>query len=195
MEVFIGTIQPFAFNFAPRNWAFCAGQLLPISQYQALFALIGTTYGGDGTQTFKLPDLQGRLPIGQGNGPGLSQRLIGDVDGVESVMATQANLPTHTHSTAALAVSAAVQLADTASNPVTAPTATHAFIGASGGGPGSASIFSDQQGASPVPLNGVSTSLTGTLALAGQGLPMDTMNPFLVINFSIALNGVFPSRD
>ena len=66
MEVFIGTIQPFAFNFAPRNWAFCAGQLLPISQYQALYALIGTTYGGDGTQTFKLPDLQGRLPIGQG---------------------------------------------------------------------------------------------------------------------------------
>jgi len=141
MEVFIGTIQPFAFNFAPRNWAFCAGQLLPISQYQALYALIGTTYGGDGTQTFKLPDLQGRLPIGQGNGPGLSQRLIGDVDGVESVMATQANLPTHTHSTAALAVSAAVQLAATASNPLTAPSAANAFIGASGGGPGSASIF------------------------------------------------------
>ncbi|MCK6191122.1 MULTISPECIES: tail fiber protein [unclassified Pseudomonas] len=195
MEVFIGTIQPFAFNFAPRDWALCAGQTLPLSQYQALFALIGTTYGGTGTTNFMLPNLQGRLPVGQGAGAGLTPRVIGQVSGTESVTATLANLPAHTHGTTALKASTSVQLANAASNPANAPTTTNSFIGASGTGPGSATIYSDQQGASPVPLNGVSTTVTGTIDPAGQGQPMGTMNPFLVINFSIALNGLFPTRD
>ncbi|MBI6910987.1 phage tail protein [Pseudomonas palleroniana] len=195
MEVFIGTIQPFAFNFAPRDWALCAGQTLSISQYQALFALITTTYGGDGVQSFKLPDLQGRLPIGQGNGANLSPRVIGALAGVENVTATLANLPTHTHGTAAFTSTTTVQLTSVTSNPVTVPTAANAFIGASGPGPGSATIYSDQQGANPVTLKGVSTTLTGTIDPAGQGQAMATMNPFLVINFSIALNGIFPSRS
>lgn len=195
MEVFIGTIQPFAFNFAPRDWALCAGQTLPLSQYQALFALIGTTYGGTGSTNFMLPNLQGRLPVGQGAGAGLTQRVIGQVSGTESVTATLANLPAHTHGTTALKASTSVQLANAASNPANAPTTTNSFIGASGTGPGSAAIYSDQQGASPVPLNGVSTTVTGTIDPAGQGQPMSTMNPFLVINFSIALNGIFPTRD
>ncbi|WP_460132405.1 phage tail protein [Pseudomonas sp. S1_E04] len=195
MEVFIGTIQPFAFNFAPRDWSLCAGQTLSISQFQALFALLSVTYGGDGVQTFKLPDLQGRLPIGQGNGAGLTPRIIGEFAGTESVTATLANLPNHTHGTATLAASTSVQLTSVASNPVSTPTATRAFIGASGPGPGSATIYSDQQGANPVTLQGVNTTLTGTLAPAGQGLPMGTMNPFLAINFSIALNGIFPPRS
>lgn len=195
MEVFIGTIQPFAFNFAPRDWALCAGQTLPLSQYQALFALIGTTYGGTGTTNFMLPNLQGRLPVGQGAGAGLTPRVIGQVSGTESVTATLANLPAHTHGTTALKASTSVQLANAASNPANAPTTTNSFIGASGTGPGSATIYSDQQGASPVPLNGVSTTVTGTIDPAGQGQPMSTMNPFLVINFSIALNGIFPTRD
>ncbi|MFN3355202.1 MAG: phage tail protein [Pseudomonas sp.] len=195
MEVFIGTIQPFAFNFAPRDWALCAGQTLPLSQYQALFALIGITYGGTGSTNFMLPNLQGRLPVGQGAGAGLTQRVIGQVSGTESVTATLANLPAHTHGTTALKASTSVQLANAASNPANAPTTTNSFIGASGTGPGSAAIYSDQQGASPVPLNGVSTTVTGTIDPAGQGQPMSTMNPFLVINFSIALNGIFPTRD
>ncbi|EFQ66069.1 phage tail collar [Pseudomonas fluorescens WH6] len=195
MEVFIGTIQPFAFNFAPRDWALCAGQTLSVSQYQTLFALIGITYGGTGSTTFMLPNLQGRLPVGQGNGLGLTPRVIGEVAGTESVTATLANLPAHTHGIAALTASTSVQLTNAASNPVNTPTATNSFIGASGTGPGSASIYSDQQGASPVPLKGVSTTLTGTIDPAGQGQPMGSMNPFLVINFSIALSGYFPSRD
>ena len=195
MEVFIGTIQPFAFNFAPRDWALCAGQTLSVSQYQTLFALIGITYGGNGSTTFMLPNLQGRLPVGQGGGLGLTPRVIGEVAGTESVTATLANLPAHTHGIAALTASTSVQLTNAASNPVNTPTATNSFIGASGTGPGSASIYSDQQGASPVPLKGVSTTLTGTIDPAGQGLPMGSMNPFLVINFSIALSGYFPSRD
>ncbi|WP_141064918.1 phage tail protein [Pseudomonas lactucae] len=195
MEVFIGTIQPFAFNFAPRDWALCAGQTLSVSQYQTLFALIGITYGGNGSTTFMLPNLQGRLPVGQGGGLGLTPRVIGEVAGTESVTATLANLPAHTHGIAALTASTSVQLTNAASNPVNTPTATNSFIGASGTGPGSASIYSDQQGASPVPLKGVSTTLTGTIDPAGQGQPMGSMNPFLVINFSIALSGYFPSRD
>jgi microcystin-dependent protein len=194
MEVFIGTIQPFAFNFAPQGWALCEGQILSLNQYQALFALIGTTYGGNGSQNFGLPNLQGRLPIGQGNGVNLSPRVIGEFSGTESVTATQANLPVHTHATTTLAASTSVQLTSAVSNPVTTPTATNAYIGASGTGPGSASIYSDQQGANPVALKGVNTTLTGTIAPAGQGLPMGTMNPFLVINYSIALTGLFPSR-
>ena len=195
MEVFIGTIQPFAFNFAPQGWALCAGQTLSISQNQALFALITTTYGGDGVQTFKLPDLQGRLPIGQGSGVGLTTRVAGEFSGTESVTATLVNLPAHTHTATAITATTAIQLTSVTSNPVTTPTATNSFIGASGGGPGSASIYSDQQGANPVPLKGVSTTVTSpTIGPAGQGQPMATMNPFLAINFSIALNGIFPSR-
>ena len=195
MEVFIGTIQPFAFDFAPRDWALCAGQTLPLNQYQALFSLLGTIYGGNGVQNFMLPNLQGRMPIGQGNGAGLTARVIGQFSGTESVTATLINLPTHTHATTPLNATTSVQLAITASNPVTTPSATNAFLGASGGGPGSASIYSDQQGATPVALLGVSTAVTGgAISPAGQGQPMATMNPYLAINFSIALNGIFPSR-
>ncbi|ARB27557.1 tail fiber protein [Pseudomonas tolaasii] len=196
MEVFIGTIQPFAFDFAPRDWALCAGQTMPISQYQALFALLGVNYGGNGTTTFLLPNLQGRMPIGQGSGAGLSPRVIGEASGTESVTATLLNLPNHTHAMTPLTVNTSVQLTITASNPVTIPTATNSFIGASGGGPGSASIYSDQQGATPVPLKGVSNAVTGgAITPTGQGQPMGIMNPFLAINFSIALNGIFPSRS
>ena len=195
MEVFIGTIQPFAFDFAPRDWALCAGQTLPLNQYQALFSLLGTIYGGNGVQNFMLPNLQGRMPIGQGNGAGLTARVIGQFSGTESVTATLINLPTHTHATTPLNATTSVQLAITASNPVTTPSATNAFLGASGGGPGSASIYSDQQGATPVALQGVSTAVTcGAIRPAGQGQPMATLNPDLAINFSIALNGIFPSR-
>ncbi|OPA94819.1 phage tail protein [Pseudomonas fluorescens] len=196
MEVFIGTIQPFAFDFAPRDWALCNGQAMPIAQYQALFSLLGVIYGGNGTTTFLLPNLQGRMPIGQGPGAGLTPRVIGQVSGTESVTATLLNLPTHTHAIAPITVTTSVQLAVPATNPVTLPTATNSFIGASGGGPGSASIYSDQQGATPVALQGVSNTVGGgAITPTGQGQPLGIMNPFLAINFSIALNGIFPSRS
>ncbi|UZE18210.1 MULTISPECIES: phage tail protein [Pseudomonas] len=195
MEVFMGTIQPFAFNFAPNGWALCYGQTLGISQYQALFSLLGTYYGGNGTTNFMLPNLQGRLPLGQGNGLNLTPRVIGEVSGTENVTATINNLPAHTHTLAGLTASTTLQLANPASNPVNTPTATNSFIGTSGTGPGSAAIYSDQIGASPVPVKGVSTSIDGTISPAGNGLPMAIMNPFLAVNFSVALNGLFPSRN
>ncbi|MCJ8203321.1 tail fiber protein [Pseudomonas sp. RGM2987] len=195
MEVFIGTIQPFAFNFAPRDWALCNGQTLSLAQYQTLFALIGVTYGGDGQTTFLLPNLQGRMPVGQGNGLGLTPRVIGMVSGTENVTATINNLPNHTHALTGITANTTLQLANPASNPVNTPTATNSFIGTSGTGPGAANIYSDQVGASPVPLQGVSTTVSGTISPTGNGLPMEIMNPFLAINFSIALQGYFPSRN
>lgn len=98
-EPFIGEIKMFGGNFAPRGWAFCHGQLLPINEYPALFSLLGNTYGGDGRTTFKLPDLQGRAPVGQGRGPGLSERRLGEMFGAETVTLTTSQLPAHTHST------------------------------------------------------------------------------------------------
>ncbi|BBP56688.1 tail fiber protein [Pseudomonas sp. St316] len=195
MEVFMGTIQSFAFNFAPNGWALCNGQTLAVSQYQALFSLLGTYYGGNGTTNFTLPDLQGRLPMGQGNGLGLTPRVIGEVAGTENVTATLNNLPNHTHALAGITASTTLQLANPASNPANTPTATNSFIGTSGTGPGAANIYSDQVGASPVPLKGVTTTVSGTVSPTGNGLPMAIMNPFLAINFSIALNGLFPSRN
>lgn len=195
MEVFMGTVQSFAFNFAPNGWALCNGQTLGISQYQALFSLLGTYYGGNGTTNFMLPNLQGRLPMAQGNGLGLTPRVIGESSGTETVTATITNLPNHTHALSGLTATTTLQLASPASNPVTNPTATNSYIGASGGGPGSASIYSDAQGAAAVPLKGVATTVTGEISSAGNGLPLETMNPFLVLNFSIALNGLFPSRN
>ncbi|MCP1453585.1 MULTISPECIES: phage tail protein [Pseudomonas] len=195
MEVFIGTIQSFAFNFAPRDWALCNGQTLSLSQYQTLFALIGVTYGGNGQTTFMLPNLQGRLPLGQGNGLGLTPRVIGEISGTENVSATLNNLPNHTHTLTGITASTTLQLANPASNPVNTPTATNSFIGTSGTGPGSAAIYSDQIGASPVPLQGVTTAVSGSVSATGNGMPMEVMNPFLAINFSIALQGYFPSRN
>ncbi|ROM66193.1 phage tail protein [Pseudomonas brassicacearum] len=195
MEVFIGTIQSFAFSFAPSNWALCNGQTLSLSQYQTLFALIGVTYGGNGQTTFMLPNLQGRLPLGQGTGLGLTPRVMGEVSGTENVTATLNNLPNHTHTLAGLVAATTLKLANPASNPVNTPTATNSFIGTSGTGPGSAAIYSDQIGASPVSLQGVSTTINGTISPTGNGLPMAVMNPFLAINFSIALQGYFPSRN
>ncbi|WP_053148925.1 phage tail protein [Pseudomonas sp. P97.38] len=195
MEVFMGTIQSFAFNFAPSGWALCNGQTLAISQYQALFSLLGTYYGGNGQTNFMLPNLQGRLPMGQGNGLGLTPRVIGEVSGTENVTATLNNLPNHTHTLTGITAATTVQLANPASNPANAPTPTNSFIGTSGTGPGAANIYSDQVGATPVPLKGVTTTVSGTVAPTGNGLPMAIMNPFLAINFSIALNGLFPSRN
>jgi len=195
MEVFIGTIQSFAFNFAPRGWALCNGQTIGIAQNSALFSLLGVTYGGNGQTTFMLPNLQSRLPMGMGTGLGLSPRTIGEVAGTENVTATINNLPNHTHALVGVSASTTLQLANPASNPVNTPTPTNSFIGTSGTGPGSAAIYSDQMGASPVTLQGVTTTVSGTVAPTGGNTPMAIMNPFLAINFSIALEGLFPSRN
>ncbi|MFL1495599.1 phage tail protein [Pseudomonas sp. O64] len=195
MDVYMGTVMTFAFNYAPSGWALCNGQIINIAQNQALFAVLGTVYGGNGVQTFGLPNLQSRAPICQGTGPGLSTRTMGEISGAETVTSTVNNLPNHTHTMAGVTATTTVQLANPASNPLGDPTTTNSYIGASGSGPGLANIFSDAQGASPVPLKGAQTAISGSISPTGNGLPMAIMNPHLVLNFSIALEGIFPTRN
>ncbi len=170
-EPFLGEIKMFAGNFAPRNYAFCNGQLLPIQQNTALFSLLGTTYGGNGQTNFALPDLRGRAPIHQHQGPGLSSQVIGESLGQESITLNATQLPSHTHRQ-----QASTSPASAAFGPSAAPaaSATTNFYG--GGAPS---------------LSMAATAVGDT----GGGQPHDNMAPFQVLNFIIALQGVFPSRN
>lgn len=189
MEVFLGTIMPFGFNFAPQGWATCSGQLVSIAQNTALFALLGTTYGGDGVQTFALPNLQGRLPMGMGNGAGLTPRVIGEMSGTESTTLLTANMPAHTHPVTA---KASVSVAGVGQAQASTPTATNNILGASTAGPGTANIWSDAN-STPIDMGGVSCSVE--VGMAGSNLPFSLMNPYLALNFCVAVQGLFPSRN
>jgi microcystin-dependent protein len=167
---FIGEIRMFGGNFAPVGWAFCDGQLLAISQNDALFALIGTTYGGDGQTTFGLPDLRGRIPVHQGQGPGLSNYSLGEISGSENVTLTAQQIPAHTH--AAQGQSATGNQA------------------APGGGVWAASA--QNQFSANAPGAAMSNAAIGP---AGGSQPHDNMAPYQVVNFIIALEGIFPSRN
>jgi microcystin-dependent protein len=180
MEPFLGEIKLLSFNFAPKGWAMCNGAFLAINQNQALFALLGTMYGGNGQVTFGLPDLRGRSPVGIGQGPGLSTSITqGELAGVESVTLTSSQMPMHTH---------VLQAAGTATGAVTTPSATNNVLGASPpAGPPSASIWSTAL-TTPVPLN---VQQCGT---TGGSQPLGLRNPYLGVNFVVALEGIFPSR-
>lgn len=172
MDPFVAEIRIFGFGFAPHGWAFCDGQLLPVSQNTALFSLVGATYGGDGQVTFGLPDLRGRVPVQPGQGPGLSLYDLGEAGGLESVALVQSELPVHTHPLRADTV-------DPADTNVPSPAASFAR---STGGEMYASTADTSLAAdalSPVP---------------GGGQPHPNMQPSLTLNFCIALQGVFPSR-
>ncbi|MFQ5524659.1 MAG: phage tail protein [Thermoanaerobaculia bacterium] len=172
-EPFTAEIRIFAGNFAPRGWAFCNGQLLPVSQNTALFSLIGTIYGGDGRTTTALPNLKGRAPMHPGRGPGLTSRRLGQRGGVESVTLTEAQIPNHTHTPRG---------SDTAANS-NSPTNT-ATSRPSGRGAGWY-INND----------GNVNMRSGALANTGGGQAHNNMQPFLAMNFIIALVGLYPSRS
>lgn len=166
MEVFIGTILLFGGNFAPRGWALCNGQLMSISQNSALFSILGTTYGGDGMQTFALPDLRGRLPLGWGAGPGLTPRDLGEQGGTETTTLTLNNMPAHNHTIAALSAAADQTL----------PTG-HFLAGEK--------IYTSR----------VDTTLSPqAVSVSGANQPFSSMPPFLALNYIIALEGIYPSR-
>lgn len=170
-DPFIGEIRMFGGSFAPAGWALCQGQLMPISENEPLFNLIGTTYGGDGQETFALPDLQGRIPIHQGQGPGISQNyIIGEKAGVESVTLTTQQIPIHSHSVLASTDPATSTLA---SGNITAAT-------------NQLEVYTEN---SPT-----KTFAPNTLSPTGGSQPHDNMMPFLVITFIISLFGIFPSQ-
>jgi microcystin-dependent protein len=179
---FLGEVRIFAGNFNPRGWAFCAGQLLPISQNDALYALIGTTFGGDGQVTFGLPDLRGRIPVGQGTGAGLSSYVVGQAAGTESVTLTINQMPSHTH-----------QLnASTAKGDQPIPTTTSVPATPDAGNPNTTATYYVQP--TPNPLT-ASTLAPTTVGVQGGNQPHDNIMPSLCVNYIIALEGVFPSRN
>lgn len=172
-EPFTAEIRIFAGNFAPRGWAFCDGQLLPIAQNTALFSLIGTTYGGDGRTTTGLPNMKGRAPMHPGRGPGLTDRRLGQRGGVEQVTLAESQIPPHNH---VLAATTAPAIAKT---PAT-DTALARTRGGTGYAPGSASTTD------------MAAEAVGS---TGGTQPHDNMQPFLTLNYIIALVGLYPSRD
>ncbi len=202
-EPFLGEIRMVGFNFPPRGWALCAGQLMPIAQNSALFSLLGTTFGGDGITTFALPDYRSRSPVGMGNGPGLTTIVQGEKSGIESTTLNISQMPIHNHvatTTATATSTGTLQVAGTSSNPSATPSATNNILSASGGGPGSATIWSDQLGTSPVTLANpevinTAVNVNVTVQSAGGSQPIGLRNPFLGTNFIIATEGIFPSRN
>lgn len=177
-DQFLAEIRIFPFNFAPKGWAFCNGQLLPISQNTALFSLLGTIYGGDGKSTFALPDLQGRATMQPGQGQGLSQRFLGEMSGTESVTLLESEMPAHTHSMMARGAPG------TTTDPQDAVPGNMSWL--AGAAFGAVRGYSDQ-----VPAN---TQMSATLAPAGGGQPHNNMQPYLTLSFCIALLGIFPQR-
>jgi microcystin-dependent protein len=171
-DPFVAEIRIFGFNFAPTGWALCNGQLMPISQNTALFSLLGTTYGGDGKSTFALPNIQGSVPMHPGQGPGLSLHDLGEQGGSETVTLLQSEIPAHSHT-----MRAATQ--DPADVKLVNPNAT---FGLSQEGP----LYQDTQD---------TTLAFQALPVAGGSLPHNNLMPYLVLNFCIALQGVFPPRS
>lgn len=171
MDPFVAEIRMFPGNFAPTGWALCNGQILPISQNTALFSLLGTTYGGDGKTTFALPDLQDRAPMHPGTGPGLTPRVLGETGGVETVTLLQSELPSHTHGFTRHGATMDAE----ANSPFKAFPAVTKENSYSAGGT-SVSMF------------------PSALSSAGGSQPHNNMQPYLAVNFIIALQGIFPAR-
>lgn len=167
-DPFLAEIRMFAGNFAPRGWALCNGQIMAISQNQALFSLLGTTYGGNGQTTFALPDLRGRVAVHEGQGPGLSPVNLGEVGGAEATTLTANQMPSHSH------LAGGTQAAQTSSRP-------------SGNVPSAGGAYSS-------PPDG-STMNAGFIHNTGGGQPFSNRAPYLGLNFIIALEGIFPSRN
>ena len=172
---FVAEIRIFPFFFAPKGWAFCDGQLLPISQNTALFSLLGTTYGGDGKSNFALPNLQGSAAMHPGQGPGLSLHDLGEQSGVEFVTLLQSEMPAHAH-----AVGRALNNAGNSITPV------NSIWAQAGAGRGAAALYLDGTPTGQVNIN--------SLSVTGGSQPHTNMQPYLTLNFCIALQGVFPAR-
>jgi microcystin-dependent protein len=172
-DPFVAEIRIFPFNFAPNGWAFCDGQLMPLSQNTALFSLLGTTYGGDGKSTFALPDLQGAATMHPGQGPGLSLHDLGEIGGSETVALLESEIPAHSHTL--LCQSA----------PADSPSPSGGSLARALG----AQPYLPPSGAPLVPMSG------SALAPAGGDAPHNNLMPYLTLSFCIALQGVFPQRD
>ncbi|HXH02315.1 MAG TPA: tail fiber protein [Candidatus Competibacteraceae bacterium] len=171
-DPFVAEIRIFPFNFAPTGWAFCDGQIIPLSQNTALFSLLGTTYGGDGKSNFALPDLQGRAAMHPGQGAGLTPRDLGESGGSETVTLSEAEMPLHSH------------MVTTSTRPAVENDAANQYWARTAG-----NLYSGNASQNSVPMAAES------LAPTGGGQPHNNLMPYLTFNFCIALQGVFPPRS
>lgn len=188
---FIAMIMIWAPNFAPQDWAFCHGQQLPVAQNQALYSLIGTTYGSNGATNFNLPNLQGRIPLGVGNMPGGSGYMLGEIGGVATTTLTVANLPAHIHDGGGLqAQTQAWATPATDQNPSTGKGLAAANL-PSGLSAQPVRAYADPSGG---PVNLAGGAVSGSTSPTGGNLPFSNMQPYLALNFCIALTGLYPMR-
>lgn len=178
MEPFIAEVRCFGFTFAPRGWAQCNGQLMSISQNTALFSILGTTYGGDGVSTFALPNLQGRIPMHWGSSPGGETTAIGEVQGQTSVTLTTNQIPSHPHAVTAVTVGDASERTAIPTNVAFLSGSRNPNLAYQNPGAAVTSAFSPK-----------------AITVNGGSQPHDNMQPYLVLNFCIALEGIFPSRN
>lgn len=179
-NAFIGDIRLFGGTYAPLGWVFCDGRLLSISEYSTLFSLIGTTYGGDGVSTFAAPDLRGRVPVSQGQGPGLSDYVVGEMAGAEQVTLNASQIPAHQHALNATTAAGSVTAPDSSvmlATPVE-PTATPTLY-----------VVPGSSGVNPSPMDAASIGMTG------GGQAHANMMPTQAINYIMAVEGVYPSRN
>ena len=201
MEPFFGQIILFAGNFAPRDWAFCSGQLLPISQNEALYSVLGITYGGDGRKTFGLPDFRGRVPIGQGQGNGLTPRRIGQQIGVEDVTLTTAQMPTHSHSaeTTISGSSSSAKLKASSAEGTTNVPLNNYLAQSPVLARNSVKIYNDssdiEMASDAIEIDFSSLSGATTVGQTGGSSAHDNIQPSLVMNYIICTNGLYPPRN
>lgn len=180
MEGYLAVITPVAYDFAPKNWAYCNGQQLAIAQNQALFSLLGTTYGGNGVTTFALPNMQGRVPVGTGQGGGLSNYTLGEMTGTETVTLTTNNLPAHNHNGVVQITPRAGASADESN-----PDSTY---------PGQVTNGYATTATPSTHLNGP-TIVSTTIGTSGSNQPFEVLTPYLTLNYVICMYGIFPSRN
>ena len=173
MDPFVAEIRIFPFNFAPKGWAFCDGQILPLSQNTALFSLLGTTYGGDGKSNFALPNMQGNAPMHPGQGPGLSLHDLGETGGSDTVSLLESEIPSHAH--------AMMGINNTPQDTIPGPP--EGFARSSGANAYQATVNAN-----------IAQMSDNTIAPAGGDQPHNNLMPYLTLNFCIALQGVFPPR-
>lgn len=202
-EPFMGTVMIWAPNFAPRGWAFCQGQIMAISNNTAMFSLLGTVYGGNGQTTFGLPNLQGRVPVGQGQSPGTSDYALGEMSGTETTTLTTSQMPMHTHASIFTPTGSLpnvkVTLNATSTSAATDKPQTDYML--SDAAPTTTKIYAPKDN-NTVALGGIVTEVTGplpggTVAIqtSGGSQPFNNLQPYQVLNYVIALEGVFPSRQ
>ncbi|MFB9326035.1 phage tail protein [Paenibacillus aurantiacus] len=194
VEAYIGMIMPWSLNWAPVDWLPCDGRELNVQQYQALYSLIGNTYGGTAPRTFKLPDLRGRVPVGMGQQPGGTNYVISTVGGTETTALTSNQLPAHNHTVSGTANVSVGAPANTGEPTTNTPAANTSLSKAQDSTAGEANIYNTSPPTMMTATMNTTASVSGTTGVAGSGMPFSNVQPYQVINYIICVSGLYPPK-